>query len=126
MPTFPTPICSTYPLVVMLEFAIAKKEIYGLSLPNGEKMLAKLFVDDSLLFLKVEPGNLRKVHEIVQLFASPLGSQCNIEKSRPISLTKGDGFFYVGWIGEVVSRGTIFQHLGAPRGCYMTPKQVFD
>ena len=38
----------------------AKKEICGLCLPNGKQLLAKLFADDSLIFLKVGPDNLRK------------------------------------------------------------------
>ena len=59
----------------MLEAAAAKKEICGLCLPNGEQLLAKLFADDSLLFLRAQPDNLRKALEIVQIFALALGLQ---------------------------------------------------
>ena len=97
-----------HPLVAMLEKAVAKKEICGLCLPNGKQLLAKLLADDSLLFLKVEPNILRKALEIVQLFSLVLGSQCNIEKSILISLTKSDGFDYVDGAREVVSKGTMF------------------
>jgi len=98
----------THLLVAMLESVVAKKEICGLCLPNGEQMLAESFVNNSLLFLKVEPKTLRKALEIVQLFAIASRSQCNIEKSRLISLIKSDGLDYAGWIGEVVGKGMIF------------------
>ena len=67
-------------------------------------MLSKFFTNDSLLLLKVEPNNLRKALEIVQLFATALGSKCNIEKSRMISLIESNGFDYVG-TGEIVGKG---------------------
>ena len=66
-------VACTHPLVVMLKSVMTKKEICGLCLPNQEQMLAKLFVDDYLLFLKVKPRNLKKALEIVQLFATMLG-----------------------------------------------------
>ena len=71
----------THPLVALMEATAAKKDILGLSLPNGEQLLIKLFANDSLFFLKADPQNLRQGLEIVQLFAQALGSQCNIEKS---------------------------------------------
>ena len=85
-----------------------KKEICRMHLPNMKKMLARLFVDDSFLFLKVESNNLKQVLEILQLFNKALGSQCNIEKSRLISLTKSGGFDYARWIGEEVRKEKIF------------------
>ena len=75
----------THPLIAMLELKATFKEIGGTSLPNGEQLLAKLFENDSLLFLKVELENISKALEIVQLFAMASGSQCNIEKSRLIA-----------------------------------------
>ena len=59
----------THPLVALLEVAAAKKEIAGMSLPNREQLLVKLFADDSLLFLKVDLQNVRRGLELVQLFA---------------------------------------------------------
>ena len=79
-------VACTHPLVAMLESVVAKKEICGFNLPNGEQMLAKLFADNSLHFLKVEPDNLRKVLEITQLFATASRAQCDVKKSRLISL----------------------------------------
>ena len=35
-----------------------------------EKMLAKFFVDESLIFLKAKPNNLKKSLNILQLFAT--------------------------------------------------------
>ena len=113
-------VACTHPLVALLESAAAKKEIFGLSLPNGEQLLIKLFADDSLLFLKVEQENIKRALEIVHLFALASGSQCNIEKSRLISLTRSDGLDYAGWTREVVKKGNIFKHLGAPLGCLIT------
>ena len=92
----------------MLEVTTTKKEIYGLCLPNGKQLLAKLFVDDSLMYLKVEKENLRKALEIVHLSATISGSQCNIEKSRLISLAKNHNFDYTRWNGELVRKGNIF------------------
>ena len=112
----------THVLVTMLKSITSKKEIFELSLPNGEQILAKLFADDSLLFLKAKLDNLRKALQIVQLFAPTSWSKCNIEKSRMISLTESDGFDYAGRTREVVGKGTIFRHLGAPLGYYTTPK----
>ena len=115
-----------HPLVALIEAVAAKKEISGLCLPNGEQLLIKLFANDSLLFLMADPQNLRKGLEIVQLFAQALGSQCNIEKSWLISLPKSNGFDYAGRTGDVVGKGKIFRHLGAPLGCYTSSKQAFE
>ena len=112
----------THPLVSLLEIAVEKKEIYGMSLPKGEQLLVKLFANDFLLFLKANLQNMRRALEIVHLFAKASVSQCNIEKSRLISLTESDGFDYAGWTREVVSRGKIFRHLGAPLGCFTSSK----
>ena len=50
----------------MLELiAATKKEICGLCLLNEEQMLAKFFANDSLLFLKTQPDNLKKALEVV-------------------------------------------------------------
>ena len=116
----------THPLVALLETTAAKKEISRLGLPHGEKFLVKLFADDSLLFLKVDTQNVRRGLALVQLFAQASGSQCNIGKSRLISLTKSDGFDYVGWTREVLGKGKILRHLGAPLGYYTSPKQAFE
>ena len=67
-----------------------------MNLLNGEKILAKLSTNESLLFLKLEPKNVRKALEIVQLFATMPRSQFNIEKSRLISLIESDAFD--GWV----------------------------
>ncbi len=97
------------PLVVAaLESSAEKGEIQGLALPGGKHLLAKLFADDSLLFLKANSDCLRKALQIVQLFATASGSKCNIEKSRLISLTEGESFDPSSWYGEVISKGTIF------------------
>ena len=64
--------------------------------------------------------------EIVQLFATTLGSQCNVVKSRLISLTTCDKFEYVDKMGEVVGKGIIFCHFRAPLDFCMTPKQAFE
>ena len=114
------------PLIAMLELTTNKKEILRLSLSNEVHLFDKLFTNKSLLFLKAEQENIRKALEIVQLFAIALGSQCNIEKSRLISLMESDRFDYARWIGEVISRGMIFRHLKALLGCYITPKQAFN
>ena len=66
-------VACTHPLVALLEAALAKKEISTLCLPNEEQLLIKLFADDSLLFLKADPQNLRRGLEIVQLFAQASG-----------------------------------------------------
>ena len=58
--------------------------------------MIKLFIDDCLLFLKIDPQSVRR------------GLKCNIEKSRLFSLTESDGFDYAGWIGNVVGKGHIF------------------
>ena len=71
-----------------------------------------MFADDSMLFLKAEADNVRKALEIVQTFGVASGSECNIEKSRLISLLEDIKFDYAGWSGEVVKRGNIFRHLG--------------
>ena len=55
----------THPLVALLESAVAKKEISRLSLPNGKQLMIKIFADDSLLFLKADPQNVRRGLEIV-------------------------------------------------------------
>ena len=86
----------------MLESVVAKKEICGLGLPNREKILAKLFANDSLLFLKAEIDNIRKALEIVQLFARASRLPRNMKKSRPISLIESNGFDYVGWTGKLL------------------------
>ena len=85
-----------------------------------------MFADDSLLFLKAEGNNVRKALELVQLFATASGSQCNIEKSRLISLTEEDGFGSSGWTGDIINRGNIIRHLGMPIGEGTTNKQSFD
>ena len=105
---------------------MAKKEIFGLFLLNGEQLLIKLFVNDSLLFLKGHPQNPRRGLEIVQLFAQALGSQCNIKKSWLLSLIQSNSFDYARWIGDVVGKGKIFRHLGALLGCYTSSKQAFE
>ena len=115
----------THPLVALMEAVVAKKEILRLSLPNCEKLMIKLFANDSLLFLKADPQNVRRGLELVQLFAQASGSQCNIEKSQLISLTKSDSFDYAGWTRDVVGKGKIFWHLRAPLGCYTLAKQAF-
>ena len=54
------------------------------------------------------------------------GSECNIEKSRLISLLEDIKFDYAGWSGEVVKRGNIFRHLGAPLGEGTTFNQALN
>ena len=70
--------------------------------------------------------SIRRALEIVQLFATASRSQCNVEKSWLISLTESNGFDHAGWTGEVVGKGKIFWHLGAPMGYYKSPKQAFE
>ena len=76
--------------------------------------------------LKEDPQSLRRALKIVQLFAKASGSQCNIKKSWLISLTESDGFDYARRMGDVVDKGKIFCHLGAPLGCYTSSKQAFE
>ena len=116
----------SHPLVAALEASADKGEIQGLELPRGKRLLAKLFADDSLLFLKANFDILRKALQIIQLFATASGSKCNIEKSRLISLTEGDSFDPSSWSGEVISKGTIVRHLGVPIGVDVTDKQRLE
>ena len=54
-----------HPLIVFLEQAAAKQEITGLKLPNGEQLLAKMFADDTLLFLQAKHKNVKRALELV-------------------------------------------------------------
>ena len=94
----------SHPLVTALEASAVKGEIQGLELPGGKQLLAKLFADDSLLFLKAKLEVLRKALQIVEQFAVALGS---IEKSMLISLSKNDLFDSSSWSGELVWRDNI-------------------
>ena len=90
------------------------------------QLLIKIFADDSLLFLRAEGNNVRKALELVQLFATASGSQCNIEKSKLISLSEEDGFDFSGWTGDIINRGNLICHLAMPIGEGTTNKQSFD
>ncbi len=116
----------THPLIASLEQAAANNEIKGLLLKDGKHLLAKMFADDSLLFLQAEKENIRRALEIVQNFATASGSQCSIEKSRLISLTEANSFDYAGWTGEVIRKGNIVRHLGIPLGMGTSQKQAVD
>ena len=85
-----------------------------------------MFADDSLLFLEENKENIGRALEIVQEFAMASGSQCNIEKSRRISLSEADSFDYADWTVEVIKRGNIVRHLGIPMGVGTSPKQACD
>ena len=59
----------SHPLVTALEESAEKGEIQGLELPDGKHLLAKLFADDSILFLKAKQEVLRNAPQIVEKFA---------------------------------------------------------
>ena len=109
-----------------MEQAGERGEITMLQIHNVKQLLIKMFTGDSLLFLKAEENNVRKALEIVQLFSIASGSQCNIEKSRLISLSEEDSFDTFGWTGDIVHRGNIVRHLGIPIEEGTTYKQAFD
>ena len=83
-------------------------------------------VDDSSLSIKAEDTVVRNALEVIQTFALALGSQCNIEKSRLISLTEGYSFDPSYWNGEIVHKGEVFRHLGTPLGIGISAKQQFN
>ena len=62
----------------------------------------------------------------MQEFATASGSQCNIEKSRLISLSEADFIDYAGWTGEFIKRANTVRYLGIPMGVGTYPKQAFD
>lgn len=117
----------SHPLMVALKDSASKGEIQGLVLPDGhQRLVDKMFVDDSLLFLKAEQDILRKALQIVQLIVVASGSKCNIEKSNLISLAEDDSFHDDSWAGVTVPRGQIFRHLGDSLGVGTTFKQAFQ
>ena len=61
-------IC-THPLVRALELEVAKGSLGLLVLPSKDELFIKLFVDDSLLFLKTNATILGKSLFFIQLFA---------------------------------------------------------
>ena len=78
-------MCS-YPMVITLEVNVKKGNL-GLKLPNNQQLMLNLFANDSLLFLERE---LKFALHTIKVFVIALESQCNIEKSRLISLIEED------------------------------------
>ena len=117
---------NSHPLIIAPEDSASKELIQGLALPNGQHMLGKMFVDDSLVFLKADREVVRNALEVVQLFAEASGSKCNIEKSKMISLAEEDSFHSNAWLGDVIPRGKNFRNLGAPLGVRTTFKHAFS
>ena len=109
-------------MALALEEKAAKEGNKGLTI-QGDQLLLKMFADTSLFFLKVEDRVLRKAPEVIQNFAIASGSQCNIEKSRLISLTKGHSFDPSCWNGKFVHIKEVFKHMGTPLGVDISTKQ---
>ena len=107
---------ATHPLIIALQHAAQGGLIKGLVLPNDDQLLIKMFEDDSLLFLQADSTILRNALQIVQDFAVASGSMCNIEKSRLLSIVEDNSFDPSAWIGEIVPKGVVVRHLGAPIG----------
>lgn len=58
----------THPLISLIDQAIERGEIQGLHIVGGKQLLIKVFVGDSLLFLKADKENLKMALDIVQIF----------------------------------------------------------
>ena len=103
-------ICS-HPLALALEEEAAKGGIPGLAMQD-DQLLLKMFADDSLLFLKAEDRVVRNALDVIQIFSIASSSQCNIEKSRLISLIEEHSFDPSSWNGKIVHKGEVFRHPG--------------
>ena len=75
-------------LVITLEEEAKRGFIKGLVVQN-EQLLIKMFVDDSLLFLKADDRAMSNALEVIKRFAIASRSQRSIEKSKLISLLEG-------------------------------------
>ena len=114
-------VCS-HPLALALEKDVAKEDIKGLTVQD-DQLLLKMFANNSMPFLKVEDKVIRNALTFIQIFAIALGSQCNIDKSRLISLIEGHSFGPSCWNGKIVHKGVILKHLGTPLGVDIFIKQ---
>ena len=63
--------------------------------------------------------------KLYKILLSPL-ALCNIEKSRLLFISKDNSFDPSAWIGEIVPKGVVVRHLGAPIGMDISDKQRFE
>ena len=115
----------THPLLVMLSNLATNGDIVGLRLPSGGQLVAQALADDSFMFLQASKENLKKSMQVWDQFALASGLYINWRKSRLISCTESD-LECLGWRGSMITRGSIYRHLGYPLGIDVTNVQLLD
>ena len=115
----------THPLLVMLSNLAARGDIVGLHLPSGGQLVAQALADDSFMFLQASKENLERSMQVWDQFALASGLYINWRKSRLISCTESD-LECLGWRGSVITRGSIYRHLGYPMDVDVSHVQLID